>query len=198
MTTRRRSTPSRARSTSSPTSSRTSTSRRSSGSQRIVPVRPGAARARGQPGPADREDLPARPRHRDGAFRRGGRCALARSGARVASACPAILKTRRFGYDGKGQVGRSATADDAERRFAAIGGAPAILEELRRFRARDLDHRRARRSTATVASYDLAENVHRDGILHTSTVPARDRRRDRSEARADRRANSRARSTMSA
>jgi 5-(carboxyamino)imidazole ribonucleotide synthase len=68
-----------------------------------------------------------------------------------------ILKTRRLGYDGKGQV-RLPSADP----LGAIGHAPAILEALVPFR---------REVCATVA-FDPGENVHRDGILATTTVPA--------------------------
>jgi 5-(carboxyamino)imidazole ribonucleotide synthase len=88
--------------------------------------------------------------------------------------CPAILKTRRLGYDGKGQV-RIADPSEAPAAWAALAGpdrtADAILEgfvpfehEISVIGARGLDGR--------VACFDPAENVHRDGILRTSTVPA--------------------------
>ncbi|SMX39172.1 5-(carboxyamino)imidazole ribonucleotide synthase [Maliponia aquimaris] len=83
---------------------------------------------------------------------------------------PAILKTRRFGYDGKGQARLSAPGDAAEA-LAALQGAPAILEgfvdfscEISVIAARGLDGR--------VAAFDPGQNVHRDGILRTTTVPA--------------------------
>ncbi len=55
---------------------------------------------------------------------------------------PAILKTRRFGYDGKGQA-RMMSADDAPRALADMAGAPAILEGFVDFQSRGVCHRRA-------------------------------------------------------
>jgi 5-(carboxyamino)imidazole ribonucleotide synthase len=89
---------------------------------------------------------------------------------------PAILKTTLFGYDGKGQarVNMLAYADAA---WAAIGpsvaahGAPAILEQRVAFDA-EFSVILARGADGAVAVYDTPENVHRDGILRTSTVPA--------------------------
>ncbi|MBO0902714.1 5-(carboxyamino)imidazole ribonucleotide synthase [Jiella sonneratiae] len=82
-----------------------------------------------------------------------------------------ILKTRRFGYDGKGQARISAqtTFSDA---FEAIGSAPAILEKRVPF-AFELSVIAARGRDGSVAAYDPAENVHTLGILKTSTVPGR-------------------------
>ncbi|KZY04691.1 MULTISPECIES: 5-(carboxyamino)imidazole ribonucleotide synthase [unclassified Sulfitobacter] len=95
----------------------------------------------------------------------GLRAALSDIGA------PAILKTRRFGYDGKGQS-RLRSEDDAESAIADMAGAPALLEgfvdfshEVSVIAARGLDGR--------VACYDPGENLHREGILRTTTVPAR-------------------------
>lgn len=83
---------------------------------------------------------------------------------------PAVLKTRRFGYDGKGQA-VIFPSDDPERAYDAIGCAPAILEARVAF-AHEISIIAARSLSGVVASYDPADNVHRDGILHTSTVPA--------------------------
>ena len=83
---------------------------------------------------------------------------------------PAILKTRRFGYDGKGQV-RISTAAEAAEAMEAMAGAPAILEGFVRF-TREVSAIVARGTDGAVASYDPGENVHRDGILATTTVPA--------------------------
>jgi 5-(carboxyamino)imidazole ribonucleotide synthase len=83
---------------------------------------------------------------------------------------PAILKTRRFGYDGKGQV-RISGAVPAEEAFAAIGGRAAVLEGLVPF-AREISVIAARGVDGALALYDPAENLHRDGILHRSRVPA--------------------------
>ena len=84
---------------------------------------------------------------------------------------PAILKTRRFGYDGKGQV-RIAAAAEAPEALAALAGAPAILEDFVDFTmevsvigARGLDGR--------VACFDPGENIHAEGILRRTTLPAR-------------------------
>ncbi len=93
---------------------------------------------------------------------------------------PAVLKTRRFGYDGKGQAAIRTDADTAAA-FAAIGGAPAVLEGFVRF-AREVSVIAARGLDGRMASYDLVENVHRDHILHTSTVPARVRSETGAEA----------------
>ena len=82
-----------------------------------------------------------------------------------------VLKTRRLGYDGKGQrVYRSAT-DSAEGGYAALGSVPLILESFVSFE-REISIIAARGIDGTVACYDPAENVHRDGILHTSTLPS--------------------------
>ncbi|MBZ8133083.1 5-(carboxyamino)imidazole ribonucleotide synthase [Afifella sp. IM 167] len=83
---------------------------------------------------------------------------------------PAILKTRRFGYDGKGQA-RIGAPDEAAAAFESIGRAPAILEALVPF-TREVSVIGVRSVTGEVAAYDVTENVHRNHILHTSTVPA--------------------------
>ncbi|RUM09224.1 5-(carboxyamino)imidazole ribonucleotide synthase [Rhizobium chutanense] len=82
-----------------------------------------------------------------------------------------VLKTRRLGYDGKGQkVFRSAT-DSADGAYAALGSVPLILESFVAFE-REVSIIAARATDGTVVCFDPAENVHRNGILHTSTVPA--------------------------
>jgi len=85
---------------------------------------------------------------------------------------PAILKTTRFGYDGKGQA-RLASPADADAAWAAIGGNPAILEGFVRF-DQEFSVIVARGPDGTARSFDVAENVHHDGILAHSTVPASD------------------------
>ncbi len=83
---------------------------------------------------------------------------------------PSILKTRRFGYDGKGQV--KITGDLApEAAWAEIGKAPAILEGFVTFE-KEISVIAARGWDGQVAVFDVPENVHRDHILQTSTVPA--------------------------
>lgn len=84
--------------------------------------------------------------------------------------CPAILKTRRLGYDGKGQA-RIDRPGDAPAALAAMAGAPAILEGFVDF-TREISVIAARGLTGEVACYDPGLNVHREGILRTTTVPA--------------------------
>ncbi len=84
---------------------------------------------------------------------------------------PAILKTRRFGYDGKGQA-RIMAPEDAAGALASLAGAPAILEGFVDF-SHEVSVIAARSPSGEVACFDPGENVHRDGILHTTTVPAR-------------------------
>ncbi|MBL3702546.1 5-(carboxyamino)imidazole ribonucleotide synthase [Sulfitobacter sp. BDSS02] len=83
---------------------------------------------------------------------------------------PAILKSRRFGYDGKGQARLNAPGD-AEAALAEMAGAPAILEGFVDFQ-REVSVIAARGANGEVACFDPGENVHRDGILHTTRVPA--------------------------
>lgn len=84
---------------------------------------------------------------------------------------PAILKTRRFGYDGKGQA-RIMSPDDADKALADMAGAPAILEGFVDF-SHEVSVIAARAADGSVSCYDPGENVHKDGILDTTTVPAR-------------------------
>ncbi|MBO9478792.1 5-(carboxyamino)imidazole ribonucleotide synthase [Shimia sp. R11_0] len=84
---------------------------------------------------------------------------------------PSILKTRRFGYDGKGQA-RLKTAADAEAAFADMAGAPALLEGFVDF-SHEVSVIAARGIDGQVACFDPGENVHADGILRTTTVPAK-------------------------
>ena len=83
-----------------------------------------------------------------------------------------VLKTRRLGYDGKGQRLFRSPAESREGAFEALGGVPLILESLVPFE-REVSIIAARDANGTIACYDPAENVHRNGILHTSTLPAR-------------------------
>jgi 5-(carboxyamino)imidazole ribonucleotide synthase len=84
---------------------------------------------------------------------------------------PALLKTNRLGYDGKGQA-TVENEDDAVRAFERFGSVPCVLEarldlecELSVIVARGVD--------GDVATFPVAENRHKDGILETSVVPAR-------------------------
>ena len=85
---------------------------------------------------------------------------------------PAILKTRRLGYDGKGQAVLRAPAD-ADAAWDAGGGAPSILEGWAPF-SRELSILAARSRQGTVRAYPLVENRHRGGILRVSLAPAAD------------------------
>ena len=83
---------------------------------------------------------------------------------------PAVLKTRRFGYDGKGQ----ATIDngtDPRRRGSDVGGQPCILEAFVPF-VREVSVVAARAQDGAVECFDVTENEHRDHILKISRVPA--------------------------
>ncbi|MGJ5618307.1 5-(carboxyamino)imidazole ribonucleotide synthase [Sulfitobacter sp. MF3-043] len=97
--------------------------------------------------------------------------AAAMDAALLSIGTPSILKTRRLGYDGKGQV-RLRSTDDAAPALAQMNGAPAILEGFVDF-THEVSVIAARSSTGDVACFDPGENVHRDGILHSTTVPAR-------------------------
>ena len=83
---------------------------------------------------------------------------------------PAILKTRRLGYDGKGQA-RLNGPDDAPAALAALAGAPSILEGVVDFR-REISVIVARAADGATAAYDPAENSHEGGVLRRSVVPA--------------------------
>ena len=83
----------------------------------------------------------------------------------------AILKTRRLGYDGKGQVSISPGCD-AEQAFADIGRAPAVLEARLSFQ-REVSVLICRAADGQDVIYDIPENSHEDGILRRSIVPSR-------------------------
>ncbi len=83
---------------------------------------------------------------------------------------PAILKTTRLGYDGKGQA-RLQSPADAETALAAMNGAPAVLEGFISF-SHEVSVIAARGLDGAVSCYDPGENVHKNGILHTTTLPA--------------------------
>ena len=80
------------------------------------------------------------------------------------------MKTRRFGYDGKGQS-RLKSTDDIETAHSDMAGAPSVLEGFVNF-SREISVIAARGINGEIACYDPGENVHRDGILHTTTIPA--------------------------
>ena len=83
---------------------------------------------------------------------------------------PAILKTRRFGYDGKGQTLIRNGGDPVEI-FKDLGGQPQILEAYVPFE-REISVVAARARDGRIESFDVIENEHQDHILKTSRVPA--------------------------
>lgn len=135
-----------------------------------VPVRPGA-----------RSLMVAQDRAREKAFAQ--ECGIAVpafaevhsvadiAGAIDAVGCPSILKTAREGYDGKGQA-RLTQISDAAPAWAAIGERRAILEAMVDFEG-EFSVILARAEDGSVALWDVPENVHSDGILAESHVPAR-------------------------
>ena len=93
---------------------------------------------------------------------------------------PALLKTRREGYDGKGQTW-VVDAADAEAAFERIGRVPAILEAKVPF-LRELSVIAARGREGDIAEYAAAQNTHENGVLRRSVAPAAMMPEDRSEA----------------
>ena len=83
---------------------------------------------------------------------------------------PAILKTRRLGYDGRGQAIIQNEAD-INGAWEEVGGALSILEGFVHFE-REISVIAARGQDGAIAYYDPPENTHRDGILDTSRAPA--------------------------
>ena len=82
---------------------------------------------------------------------------------------PGILKTVRMGYDGKGQV-RVKTRDEVRAAFADMQGVACVLEKMLPL-AYEISVLTARGIDGQSVVYPIAENVHRDGILFTTTVP---------------------------
>jgi 5-(carboxyamino)imidazole ribonucleotide synthase len=83
---------------------------------------------------------------------------------------PAVLKTNRFGYDGKGQA-KILTPTDAPAALKAMKGQEAILESFVAF-DREVSVVAARGADGTFAAFEVTENEHRHHILHRSHVPA--------------------------
>jgi 5-(carboxyamino)imidazole ribonucleotide synthase len=95
---------------------------------------------------------------------------------------PAVLKTSRLGYDGKGQrMVRS--VDDAVAGWQAFGRVECILEGFVDFK-RELSVVAARGDDGAVACYDLVENIHGDHILRTTLAPAKGSQGLRADANA--------------
>ena len=93
---------------------------------------------------------------------------------------PAVLKTTRLGYDGKGQR-MIRDEGDAAVAFEQLSPKPLVLEGFVAFE-KEISVIVARGASGTIAAYDPAENVHRDHILKTSTVPAAIGRKTATEA----------------
>ncbi len=84
---------------------------------------------------------------------------------------PALLKTSRLGYDGKGQAAVESKAD-AVKAFERFGAVPCVLESRLELEC-ELSVIVARGADGDVVTFPVAENRHQDGILETSVVPAR-------------------------
>jgi 5-(carboxyamino)imidazole ribonucleotide synthase len=84
---------------------------------------------------------------------------------------PGIVKSARLGYDGKGQA-RVSTAAEVLAAFRAMGKVPCVLEQLADL-ACEVSVIVARNEAGATATWPVAENRHRDGILDVSIVPAR-------------------------
>jgi 5-(carboxyamino)imidazole ribonucleotide synthase len=86
---------------------------------------------------------------------------------------PVVIKTRRGGYDGRGQaiVRSHAEARDAGRIWAELGGVPLLVEKFVPFE-RELSVLGVRSRSGQFAAYPLVQNVHTGGILRRSTAPA--------------------------
>ena len=93
---------------------------------------------------------------------------------------PALLKTTRLGYDGKGQT-RIASMADAPAALAAINHSAAVLEGFIAF-THEVSVIAARGLDGAISAYDPGENLHRNGILYTTTLPARLSPSQRSDA----------------
>jgi 5-(carboxyamino)imidazole ribonucleotide synthase len=137
--------------------------------EKLVPVRPGASVLR------TINDRQIQKQFLDSLGLPQAKWAPASTDAELAAALakvgrPAIIKVRRAGYDGKGQV-RIDPATDVASEYAKLRGAPAVAEELVRF-AREISVILARGLGGEVRIYPIAENVHRRHILHTTRAPA--------------------------
>ena len=140
--------------------------------ERIVPVRPG---------PGVLEVAQHRVREKDAARRLGVLTAEYRAvGSRAELdetlreiGAPAVLKTARMGYDGKGQavIRRAEDADSAWKAVSAMGS-EFILEAMVSFRM-EVSVICARSASGETACFPVAENEHRGGILHLTRCPAR-------------------------
>lgn len=93
---------------------------------------------------------------------------------------PSILKTRRFGYDGKGQV-KVQPSSKPEKIWKNLGEKALILEEFINFSS-EFSVIGSRSKDGQISCFDPGENVHKDGILRTTTVPAHLTNQQKTEA----------------
>jgi 5-(carboxyamino)imidazole ribonucleotide synthase len=100
--------------------------------------------------------------------------------ALAAVGLPALLKTSRLGYDGKGQIAIE-RPEDAAPAFARLGRVPCVLERRLALES-EVSVVLARGDDGSVAAFPAGENRHRDGILETTVVPARVSRATADEA----------------
>jgi 5-(carboxyamino)imidazole ribonucleotide synthase len=84
---------------------------------------------------------------------------------------PSILKTRRFGYDGKGQARLNSDTNPTSS-WAELGNSACVLEGFVDF-THEVSVIGARATNGAVVCFDPGENVHHNGILHTTTLPAK-------------------------
>lgn len=90
--------------------------------------------------------------------------------ATAVTGLPAVLKTTRLGYDGKGQA-KIVRPDGGDAAYAAMRGQMSILESFVHFEC-EVSVVAARGVSGEVRAYDVADNIHRNHILHSSTVPS--------------------------
>ena len=109
----------------------------------------------------------------------GSRAELEEALTRLAD--PMVLKTRRGGYDGKGQMVLKGSGD-AQRAWDLIGGRPLLVEEFVPF-DREVSQLAVRDRDGATVFYPLVENHHEQGILRWSLAPAPARRRPTSPRR---------------
>jgi 5-(carboxyamino)imidazole ribonucleotide synthase len=83
---------------------------------------------------------------------------------------PAIIKAASFGYDGKGQA-VCQTADDVRAAFTALNQVECVLEQRINLE-REISTVLARSESGEITNFPVAENVHVNGILHSTTVPS--------------------------
>ena len=137
----------------------------------LRPVRPSPAVLRISQDRAGRKKLPQRHRRADRPLGGGRRAAPTLDAAVARLGLPAVLKTARLGYDGKGQVLLRDPAEIAAA-FEALSPKPLILEGFVDF-ACEISVVVARGADGAMSAFDTVENRHRDHILDMTLAPAR-------------------------